>query len=272
MRQFPIIFPLALSAVASAQTPQPRTRDEVLALPTVEAARALLGDVAARFVTMTVERNGDVPVEVAFATAPRGTGLPGLCEATVLRFSLVREEDRTEPPAFRGYGVSEVLKVVGEVDGPLGPLAPREREQARLCAAAGPVLPAPGEGERAPRFFSYRGHGERWLGVTALQGAIRMARQGRYGQIECTRRYPSDCENPQADLAALDLSNLMSVDVIKPDPDQPNFRVHASFLAEPGQTLSHGWQVSLEFNGELIPVIRRRRVTFSYGRTRLYRY
>ncbi|HKR25521.1 MAG TPA: hypothetical protein VJS15_09700, partial [Allosphingosinicella sp.] len=140
------------------------------------------------------------------------------------------------------------------------------------CAAAGPVLPAPGEGERAARFFSYRGHGERWLGVTALQGAIRMARQGRYGRIECTRRQPSDCENPQADLAALDLGNLMSVDVIKPDPDQPNFRVHASFIAGPGQTSSHGWQVSLEFNGEPIPVIRRRRVSFLYGRTRLYRY
>jgi len=272
MGRFPIIFTLALSAAASAQAPQPRSRDEALALPTVEAARALLGNVASRFVTMTVEKNGEVPVEVAFATAPAGTGLPGLCEATVLRFSLVREEDRRAPAEFRGYSVGEVYKVISEVDGPLGPLGPNEREQARRCAEASPVLPAPGEGERAARFFGYRGYGAPWLGVAALQGAIRTARRGRYGQIECRRRQPSDCQDPQADLAALDLRNLMSVDVFQPNPDQPNFRVHASFVVEPGQAFSHGWQVSLEFNGEPLPVMRRRRASFVYGRTRLYRY
>lgn len=274
MRSSVLIAPLILAASVNAQTPTPaeRSRDEVLALPTIEAARALLGDIASRFVTMTIERNGDVPVEVAFATAPQGTGLPGLCEATVLRVTLVREEDRAAPPAIRGYSVSEVYKVVGEVDGPLGPLEPDERQQARLCAAAGPVLPDPSQGSHAPRFFHYGGHGERWAGVVALQDIIRRARQRRSGPIECTRRELADCHDPQADLASLDLRDLASMEVVRTDPIQPDFRVHAGFVAGPGLATGFGWQVSLDFNGEYIPVRRSTRATFNYGRIRLYRY
>jgi hypothetical protein len=269
-----LIASLLLAGGANAQAPAlgERSRDQVLALPTAEAARTLLGDIASHFVTMTVERNGDVPVEVAFATAPQGTGLPGLCEATVLRVTLVREEDRAAPPAIRGYSVNEVYKVVSEVDGPLGPLGPDEREQARLCAVAGPVLPDPSQGRRAPRFFHHRGHGERWAGVVALQDIIRRARQRRYGPIECTRRELDDCRDPQADLASLDVRDLASIEVVQPDRDQPNFRVLASFVAEPNLATGYGWQVSLDFNGEYIPVRRSGRATFNYGRTRLYRY
>jgi hypothetical protein len=273
MHSYMLIAPLLLAGSANAQAPAAAapSRDEVLALPTVEAARALLGDIASRFETMTIERNGPVPVEVAFATAPQGTGLPGLCEATVLRVTLVREEDAAAPPAIRGYWVNEVYKVVSEVDGPLGPLRPSERAQAWLCAAAGPVLPAPAGGAQAPRFFTYRGYGEYWLGVAALQGAIREARQGRYPPIECTRRQPADCQNPLAELGALDLRDLADIEVLQPDPDQPNFLVRASFVAE-NSALGFGWRVSLEFNGYPLPVIRSRTATFTYGRTHLYRY
>lgn len=264
---------LAVAAVAQASSPErQRSRDEVLALPIAEAAGALLGDIAGRFVSMTVARNGDVPVEVAFATAPEGTGLPGLCRATALRVTLVRNEDRGARAVVRGYAIDEVYKVVGEVDGPLGPLEPNEGEQARTCAAAGPVLAEPSEGERAPRFFSHRGNAAYWLGVAALQGAIRQARERRFGAIECTRREPGDCDEPQADLASLDLRDLADIEVLRTEPHSVDYLVRASFVAEPGRHSSFGWRVSLEFNGEPLPVRRMRRATFVYGRTQLYRY
>lgn len=273
MGTLPLLFLLAAAAETGAQLPEQtsRSRDELLALPPAEAADALLGNIASRFATMTVEKNGDVPVAAAFATAPQATGLPGLCEATVLRINLVREENRGEPPEIRSYSVSQVYKVVSEVDGPLGPLSPNDRQQARLCAAAGPVVVS-SEEARAPRFFHYRGYGEPWVAVAALQGAIRDARARRYGPIACTRREPGDCRDANAEFAALDLRNLASIEVVQPDPEQPDFIAYARFIVEPGRNSSFGWRVSLEFNGELIPVQRTQRVSFVYGRTRLYRY
>lgn len=274
-----LLLPIMLLALAApgapATEPPPQSRAEVLALPPQQAADALLRTIAPRFVTMTgLEEadNGNFLTPLHFATAPEGTGIAGLCRAKVLNVVLERSQDAAAPPIVWSFGFTDVYKVVSEVDAPLGPIDPGEREQERRCAAAGPVLASPPDSPHAPRFFTYRGYGEPWLGVAALQGAIRSAREGRYGAIECTRRELTDCRDPRVELAALDVRNLSHVDVLQPDPDQPNFIVRGSFVAEGDRGFHFGWQVSLEVNGEPLPIRRSSIFTFNNGRTRLFRY
>jgi len=267
---------LALAATpAPATEPPTQSRAEVLALPPQQAADALLRNIAPRFVTMTGQEgadNGDFLTPLHFATAPEGTGIAGLCRAKVLNVTLEHSQDAAAPPLVWSFGFTDVYKAVGDVDAPLGPIDPGEREQARRCAAAGPVLASPPDSPHAPRFFAYRGYGEPWLGVTALQGAIRAAREGRYGAIECSRRELTDCRDPRAEFAALDVRDLSYVEVVQPDRDQPNFIVHASFVAEGDRDFHFGWQVLLEVNGEPLPIRRSSIFTFNNGRTRLFRY
>ena len=270
---------LAAALIAAGATPAPaseplrQTRAEILALPPAEAADALLGNIAARFVTMAADEEDDHTYLrfVRLATAPEGTGLAGLCRAKVLQIALARSEDLAAPPTVWSFETYDVYKVVGEVDGPLGPLDPGEEEQARLCADAGPVVVPFMSGGRGARFFHYRGYGEPWIGVAALQGLIREARRGDHGRIECTRRELNDCRDPQAELGALDLRDLRNIEVIQPDPEQPNFRVRASFVVEPGLQTGLGREVRFDFNGEPLPVRRTRPVSFSYSRARLSR-
>lgn len=265
---------IALGAIpALATEPLTKSRAEILALPPAEVADALLGNIAPRFDTMAAdeEDNHTYLRLVSLATAPEGTGLAGLCRAKVLQVALARGRDFNDPPTVWSFNTHDVYKVVGEVDGPLGPLDPTEGEQARLCADAGPVVVAYSRGGQGARFFHYSGYGEPWIGVAALQGLIREAREGDYRRIECTPRELNDCRDPRAELGALDLRDLRSIDVVQPDPEQPNFRVRASFVVEPGVQIGLGREVSFDFNGEPLPVRRTSPVSFSYGRTRLSR-
>jgi hypothetical protein len=273
MRSWMLIAPWILAGSASPQdsTAARQSRDEVLSQPPTEVARTLLGDIASRFVTMTIERNGEVPVEIAFATAPQGTGKSGLCEATVLRIELWREENRAASAQVRGYSVNTVYKVIGALDGAYGTRLPNGRRETQRCVASGePVLPSPPDNPHAPRFFVSVGN--YLLGIAALQGAIEETRRGRYQPIECDRREPDDCRDARAEFAALELRNLASLDVIRLDPVQPNYRLQARFVVEPGRQSSFGWQVSIEFNADPFPGEWPRAADFAYRRTRLYRY
>lgn len=247
-----LVLPSGVNAQPLA--PAARSRDEVLALPTVEAARALLGDIASRFVTMAITRNGDVPVEVAFATAPATTHLSGLCEATVLRIGLVREEDPAAPPEVRSHSVSRVYRVVGDVDWPPRPPGPDETAQAALCANAGPVLPTGYDDSRSRRFFT--SEGEVVFAVAALRGAIRRAREGRLGAIECIRRSALNaCANPRAELGALDLADLTSLHLVPQDrwPNVGEYRLTARFVAKQASPLSMERELVIEISGLPLP-------------------
>jgi hypothetical protein len=273
LRSWLLIAPwlLASSAFAHDSAPARQSRDEVLSQAPAEVARTLLGDIASRFATMTIERNGDVPVDVAFATVPQGTGKAGLCEATTMRIQLWREENRAAPAEVRGYSVDTVYKVIGALDGAYGSRLPGGRRETQRCvASAGPVLPSPPDDPHAPRFFATRGN--YMLGIAALQGAIEETRRGRYRPIECDRREPDDCGDARAEFAALDLRNLASLDVNQLDPVQPNYRLLARFVVEPGRQSVFGWQVSIEFNADPLPGDWPRAADFAYGRTRLFRY
>lgn len=275
-----LLLPAALVALSAippiAAEPLRGTRAEILALSPAEVSDTLLGNISPRFVTMAAdEEDGHTYLRfVRLATAPEGTGLAGLCQAKALQVALAISEGPAAPPTVWSFTTYDVYKVVGQVDGPLGPLEPGEEEQARLCADAGPVVVSFSSGGRGARFFQYRGYGEPWLGVTALQGLIRGAREGDYNQIECTRRELNDCRDPRAELGALNLRDLKDIEVVQPDPDQPNFRVRASFVVDPGLQIGLGRSVSFEFNGEPLPVTRTRPLSFRsfhYGRTQLSR-
>lgn len=272
-----LLLPTALIALgaipALAAEPLTKSRAEILASPPAEVADALLGNIAPRFVTMAAdeEDNHSYLRSVHLATAPEGTGLAGLCRAKVLQVALAGSEGLAAPPTVWSFATYDVYKVVGEVDGPSGPPGLTEEEQARVCADAGPVVVSSSSGARGARFFHYRGYGEPWVGVAALQGLIREAREGDYGRIECTRRELGDCRNPQAELGTLDLRDLRGIEVVQPDPDQPNFRVWASFVVEPGVQSGLGREVSFDFNGEPLLDTRTGPGSFRYGRTRLSR-
>lgn len=247
------------------------SRDDVLAQPTIEVARALLADVASRFTSMVIDRNGSVPVEVAFGTTPMSSVISGLCEATVLRIDLVREEDRSAPASIRDYSVSQVYKVVGQVDGSGVPDDLDEAAKVRACAGAGPVLARSWYDNHDPRFFTYNGPGiAYWLPVAALQGAIRRAHDGHYGPIECERRTQTDCRNPQAELGALDLRNLRRIDAMPVDAFAmvaTDFHVRAYFITDDAPARV----VSFNFNGLPLPGDRMGPGDFVFGRTRLGR-
>jgi hypothetical protein len=270
MRLILTIALLALPAASAAQ-PTAQSRAEILALPPGEAANVLLRGLAPRFVTMVSypENDSSFLRILYFATAPESSGIAGLCQAKVLHVVLERSSSAAAPPIVRSFGLDDVYKVVGEVRGP-GHFD--EEAQARLCAASGPVVAQHPYEARGARFFHYSAGGlSDWLAVAALQGAIRTAREGRYGPIECARRALNDCRDPQAELAALDLRNLSSLQVVQPDPEQPNYHLRASFVVEPDESFPSGRRLWIMVNGEPLPGARVRRDTFNYGRTQLSR-
>ena len=273
----PVAALIAIIAIpANAAEPLQQSRAELLARPPAEVARVLLGNVADRFVTMAADPEDHYTYLrfVSLATAPEGTGIEGLCQAKVLTIALADSNGHAAPPTIWSFHTSDVYKAIGEVDGPLGPRNPNEREQAQLCSNAGPVAAAYRSSPDGPRFFHYRGYGEPWLGVVALQGLIRGARDGEYDRIDCTPRQQNDCRDARAELGALDVRNLRDIDVVQPDPEQPNFRVRALFVAEPGSGLGLGREVRFDFNGEPLPVQRSSPLSFrsfTYARARLSR-
>lgn len=273
-------LPAALIGVmaisAGAAEPLRQSRAELLEQTPAEVARTLLGNMADRFVTMATdpEDHHSYGRLVRLATRPEGTGLEGLCRAKALEIWLADSRGHGAPSTISSFDTFDVYKVIGQVDGPLGPHDPGEQEQARLCADAGPVVVPYRNGPRGARFFRYRGYSEPWLGVVALQGLIQGARDGHYNQIECARRGVGDCRNPRAELGVLDLRNLKDIEVVQPDPMQPNFRVRASFVVEPGAETGLGREVTFTFNGEPLLAQRTSRLSFrsfNYGKTQLGR-
>jgi hypothetical protein len=137
-RALPIAMLVLVIPSARAAEPVRQSRAEVLTLPPGEAAEALLRIVAPRFVTAA----GDPEDErnflriLSFATAPESTGLRGLCRAQKLHVVLERSRDASAPPIVRSFGLTDVYKVVGAMEGPDG--RPESRDGARRCAAAGP--------------------------------------------------------------------------------------------------------------------------------------
>jgi hypothetical protein len=272
-----LLVALAASSAMPAFATEPlrQTRSELLTRTPAQVAETLLGNISTRFVTIASDPEDRSYLRfVSLATAPESMGITGLCKAKVLTIALADSNGHAAPPTVWSYNFSDVYKVIDAVDGPLGPQDPDTPQQTQRCANAGPVVvPYRGRPDAA-RFFHYRGYGEPWLGVVALQGLIQGARDREFDRIDCTRRELNDCRDARAELAALDVRNLRDIEVVQPDPEQPNFRVRALFVAESRLGIGLGREVRFDFNGEPLPIQRSRPLSFrsfTYERARLSR-
>lgn len=261
---------LMLSATAaSLQAAPDRSPPPLYSLPPAEAAEILLRQRSRRYVSMTVDDDGVGLTPVSFATAPESAGAAGLCRADVMHFLLEGGDTPAAEPVVWRFVQGEVYKVVGEVVSDDGSLAGDSPEQARLCAEAGPVL-APVRDGRIRRYFAYEGQEGPWMAVAALQGAIRAAREGRYGRIECIRRFAARaCSNAAIELGRLDLADLVTLALRVRGRDLSfDYILTAGFLSEepgfgPGTRM-----LTIEVNGAPFPVLP---ADFRYGRTTIAR-
>lgn len=264
----PLSALLALAAFAPAEPL--RSQNELLALPSGEAAAALLGEFGRRFVTMVAEDDGrSSGIPVSFATAPESAFQSGLCRAEVLHFLIERVGPAGGTPAIWSFAAGQVYKAVGDV----GPLdrgdEPPPASQAQLCAAAGPVLPSRGSDEHAPRFFAYDGPEGPWFALAALRTAISAARQRRLRRLACIQRsVPGSCDDPQASVAALDLGDLTFVELAaRRDELTVEYRVTARFVAQRGISTASQRELVIDVAGVPFPplydgvIVRRGRFT-----------
>ena len=223
-----------------------------------------------RFVTMAASDDGySSAIPVFFATAPEKDAVNGLCRAQMLHFLLARPRNASEPAVIWASSLSDVYKVTGEVDVSDSADSFQSGADAVACADAGPVLPVRMDEPSQQRFFSYQGLEGPRLAVAALQGAIRAAREGRYGAVTCTPRYVADaCRNPAVEFGQLDLADLVSVELAtQSSGSSENYVLTAQFVAENSDTVA-GWRtLVVAFSSGPFPL----RPEFRYGATEFTR-
>jgi hypothetical protein len=222
-----------------------------------------------RYVTMVDEHDGVGLTPVSFATVPESSEVAGLCRAHVLRFLLELPPSEGGEAEIWRFGEGKAYRVIGDVASASGELVVAPESQARSCAQAGPVLPSKPASDVERRFFTYVGWEEPYMAIAALQGAIRAARQGRYGRIECIRRFSAGaCRNARAELGALDLADLTALTITPQGRDMlpVDYVLTATFTAASDASLPGPRSVVIQFNGAPFPPLP---ASFRYGWTQL---
>jgi len=267
-----VLFVLAaLAASAPAHAAQSREAPGLLDRAPADAAQALLGQVSRRFVTMVGEDDGVGLTPISFATAPESDLFAGLCHADVMHFLVELPTAPAVETTIWRFERAEVYRVVADVTAHQGNLRQAPEAQAALCANAGPVLPPQRGVDSGRRFFDYLGEEGPYTAVAALQGAIRRARQGRYGRVRCVRRSTlNGCRNPEAELGQLDLADLAWIELRPQGSDLLSFEyvLTARFIADPSEPVAGGQTLVIELSGGPFPLFG---ADFHYGRTELTR-
>ena len=269
MRKDLIAILLAVTAAPASALQTEAPRPELLLRPPAEIAEALLRQMSRRYVTMADEHDGVGLTPLSLATAPESSDVSGLCRAHVLRFLVDLPVSPRGEPGIRQFQEAEVYRVVGDVVSASGELVAAPEAQSRLCAEAGPVLPSEPSSNVGRRYFSYVGSAGPYMAVAALQGAIRAARQGRYGRIECIRRFAAGaCRNAKAEFGALDLADLAALTItpLGRDVVPVDYLLTATFTAASDASLPGPRSVVIQFNGAPFPPLP---ASFRYGRTQL---
>lgn len=231
---------LSAAVLAPGANAAPLTRERAQTAPVDAIVREAMGAVAPRFVEISrptysgMIAPGKTVSGLRMATAPRGAGSPGLCEADTVWIDF----DQRRAPIVS----QKVYKVVG----PLAPLPDVWNDAygaslERRCAAAGPVI-TPQDGDMdGVSFFAMLNapspQDKAWLAVRALEKAQEAARRGAL-DVSCERRSqplstpPTDrfedrmevegragCAAPVKTLAGLDLGRLNLIDITPCPPD-----------------------------------------------------
>lgn len=257
---------LSVAFVAPGADAEPLTRQRAQTAPIDAIAKEALAAVAPRFVEVSrptysgMIASGKDLQGLRMATAPRGAGSPGLCEADVIWVNLGKNQ---APIAS-----STAYKVVDK----LAPLPDiwNDAYEARLertCAAAGPVIPPEDGDMNRTTFFRVQGetpHAGAWMAARALELAIERAQRGQLDVI-CTREAATrvrpgsaesfdgrmeaegrqGCAAPVAVLAGLDLSRLAAMDIVQCHSPTENLCLSAEFLREATTSERAIWIVNL---------------------------
>ena len=257
------LLTLALAACSVPAPAQNDARNEAPPAVTAEKAASLPPDQRANLafrqlgagmtaVSRPPSREGAVfPMleRLVFAGAPH-PGSVGLCVAMRAELGYMPSgADRTTTPAsLRMIRAADVYKVTGAVEPYAEVSEQRAAEEARRCAAAGPVIPAiQGDVSRA-YYFTFEGEDLPELSLLVLQQAIAEAQAGRYRTINCaaSARSSPECRDPVALLGGLNPANLVSLQIAPAGLGGNRNLIRARFLI-PGATRAQlYWTVAIE--------------------------
>lgn len=195
----PYVLATVLAASSATETPEANT----VAAQAFAAAGTAFVELDPNIDPIVLARPA-MNTAVRIATAPRSSGHPGLCVATVATVRIGAREDQDPLITENRY------KVVGD----LSPLPSTwnptyAAELAAECKRAGRVLPIDPYGLGSDQFFSARlsPGSSPYEGLLALQGGIDAAKK-RVLDVHCTPSNTIDCASAAAIVAALDFAQL----------------------------------------------------------------
>lgn len=250
----PVAAASAAPAVAQTPPPPPITRDQALNLPAAELADIVFRQLGARMhsvsrPTFSGMLGNDGPVRgLTFATAPESAGRSGLCRATRIYVALDGARSGTASRAAN-LEAATVYKVIGEVDPGRESTDADEARLAEQCRRAGAVIPTETADLGQHVFFTLEGADSPVGALVALRRASLGARDGTYRNVRCTVEAPvgsPDCRDPAAALGALDLANLISIEVSRRGGSETRSSIEATFLISARSNEQSHWSVTLD--------------------------
>jgi hypothetical protein len=269
----PIFVLLAAPAAAQPAETSPLQGISVAEARTLsqdELIRRVFGQLAGQMRSVTRpyadrHNSAEPPFALMFATAPRSAGDHGQCLATVVHVGRLRP-DRDLLLNDGAVATEIVYKVIGDVEPEGSWTEAIEAGQARLCAEAGPVIPADETGPQRPVFFSYSGVAPLPKpALIFLQRALRGAAAGSYADIACNagaaEASPETCRNPRALLAGLRMADLTSLRLDRTGRRETEYRIEAVFLTTGG---AH-WQLTLGVDVSVHPAEMRRDIRLGHA-------
>lgn len=229
------------------------------AAPEVLAAEAL-AIVAPQLLQVTrPAANGELPYEITFATTPRGSGNPGICEATEVTI-VIRDQREDEAP----LSTRSLFKVVGDTT-PL-PDTWNEAYDAKLeqlCRSTGRVVPETTTALRGPHFFSVASSipnesptNNAWFAAHVLNTALKSSDRFRAicvtgtGVIFSPTREPSPlCGDINSLVSSLDPRDLFAASVVRTTQASDFYTVTGTFRSDNPDVGSWGVEVMVDWPG-----------------------
>jgi hypothetical protein len=237
-----------VALLLAAAPPAGLTLQEALHLPPDTLIARALGPTESGFREVRRPYLGGVPGRIDFnldfASVPRPTAYPALCEANILSVYFWPQEGNTDPNQlmtehsrlrYRTY------RILGDIARLAGTELPQDPPSEATCAASGPVLSSDDRTGRRTHFF-YVGGGDRgldalqtYLAARSLASVIVRARTSRLPPTDCSGD-ADICDNPRRLLARLPLDRFNGFDLSSCSEGWPHLCVDGSFSpdADPG--------------------------------------
>lgn len=240
---------LALAATTAVQAPVTEPRGlslrEAQTLPARTVLERVLGATGGLYTE--VQRPGPAITRgrafvIAFASAPRSAGYPGVCVADTLTvdFGPAADGPATSVGHVQSFNRNMLYRIVGDTAPPAGGWTDSYRRMlATRCAAAGPVLSRPDRA--APGFFGgYASVGGPFGADHAYFGAraLVMASSGASPPAQCEDHgsgpAPRLCDDPSALLRNLPMERFLGFWIDRCEQDSLELCVAANFSRGPG--------------------------------------